>query len=132
MRFRTRPSFSIDATLDRFNIDAYLPSRSGEEPQSGTGEAASEPAKSKQSDAVAPLAVLDTFDTNFKLSAGSLIYSGTSIQELKVDLSLLAGELTVRELSTTNAVGVCRGAIGARSQLLQESRYLHRLQHDDS
>ena len=113
--FRTRPSFSIDATLDRFNIDAYLPSRSGEEPQSGTGEAAREPAKSKQSDAVAPLAVLDTFDTNFKLSAGSLIYSGTSIQELKVDLSLLAGELTVRELSTTNAVGVA-AALSARGR----------------
>ena len=112
--FRTRPSFSVDVSLDRLNIDAYFPGIAGDDTEA---EENKEAAKSATSDgtAVAPLAVLDTFDTNFKLAAGSLTYDGMAIQDLKVDLSLLAGELTVRELSTTNVAGVA-AALSARGR----------------
>ena len=117
--FRTRPSFSIAATLDRLNLDDYLPGLASGQAQAGGGKAADEPAKSEQTATATPLAVLDSFDTNLKLSAGSLTANGIAVQGLKIDLSLLAGELTVRELSTTSAVGVAV-ALSARGRNFSE------------
>ena len=104
--FRTRPSFSVDATLDRLNIDAYRPpSAESDEPVADQPSASSQE-QGAQTATIGALAVLDSFDTNFRLAAGSLTYDGLALEGLKVDLSLLAGELTVRELSTTNTAGV--------------------------
>ncbi|MDA0261344.1 MAG: AsmA family protein [Proteobacteria bacterium] len=102
--FRARPSFSVDATVDRLNIDAYLPKPPGDDTGAAKQEASTLSAEKKP--AGGPLAVLDTFDTNLKLAAGSLTYNELAAQGLKVDLSLLGGELTVRELRTTNFAGV--------------------------
>ena len=101
--FRQRPSFSIDATIDRFNADAYRkPPADGEaaagSASAGTASATTEP------DAL-DLAVLGTFDTDFKVRVGSLTFNGTKVEEAKLDLLLLGGKLKLREVSAGNVTG---------------------------
>ncbi len=102
---RARPSFSVAATLDRLNVDAYLPrptaagtKNTDEQPNAGDD--------ARANTTPPPLAFLESFDANLKLAAGSLAYDGLAVQGLKLDLSLLGGELTVRELSTPSVAGV--------------------------
>ena len=93
-----RPSFSIDAALDRLNVDTYLP------------QPAADPAGS--ADTPPPLAILESFDANLKLAAEALTYDGLAVQGLAADLSLRGGELTVRELAIAAAAGVAATASG--------------------
>ena len=92
-----RPSFSIDATLDRLNVDTYLP-----QPAAAAAGADTPP----------PLAILESFDANLKLVAESLTYDGLAVQGLAADLSLRDGELAVRELAIAAAAGVAATASG--------------------
>ncbi len=97
--FRARPSFSVDLEIDRLNIDAYL-AGDGESTSSdeGTGAATVSPE-------TGALAVLDSFDTNAKFSIGSLTYGGSQFGGVRLDATLLAGELTLREAAIDNAGG---------------------------
>lgn len=99
-----RPSFSIDAALDRLNVDTYLP-------QSAADPAGSARAAAAGADTPPPLAILESFDANLKLAAESLTYDGLAVQGLAADLSLRGGELTVRELAVA-AAGVAATATG--------------------
>lgn len=99
-----RPSFSIDATLDRLNVDTYLP-------QPAADPAGSARAAAAGADTPPPLAILESFDANLKLAAESLTYDGLAVQGLAADLSLRDGELTVRELAV-GAAGVAATASG--------------------
>ena len=99
-----RPSFSIDATLDRLNVDTYLPQPAAD-PAGSAGAAAG-------ADMPPPLAILERFDANLKLAAESLTYDGLAVQGLAADLSLRGGELTVRELAIDAAAGVAATVSG--------------------
>jgi uncharacterized protein involved in outer membrane biogenesis len=100
---RTRPSFSADLALDRLNLDSYVP-RAKAAPAKEK-EQTVKPAAPATAAAAGPLAALDSFDTNIKLRADSLTFREVAIQGAKADLSLVGGQLTVRELSVANLAG---------------------------
>ena len=100
---RARPSFSADLALDRVNLDSYVPRTKASAKEKD--QAAKPAAPVTAAAAAGPLATLDTFDTNIKLRADSLTFREVAIQGAKTDLSLVGGQLTVRELSVANLAG---------------------------
>ena len=105
---RKRPGFGVGLALDTLNLDAYLPSgeipgdetRSDEEadsaqPQAGPGEET----------AAAGLALLDRFDANLNLRAGSLTLRGVTAKDLQVDATLQGGVLEFRTARVGNLGG---------------------------
>ena len=105
-----RPSFSIDATLDRLNVDTYLP-RPAADPE-GSARPDADAAAAAGADRAPPLAILERFDANLRLGAESLTYDGLAVQGLAADLSLRGGELTVRELAIAAVAGVAASVSG--------------------
>jgi len=79
---RNRPAFSVDLDVDRFDADAYLRGR--------------EPFR---------LATLEAFDTDVRLRLGELMVREQPIRGIVVDAGMIAGVLTLRELSIADAVG---------------------------
>ena len=106
---RARPSFSIDATLDRLNVDTYLPHPVDPENRERRATASAE------AGGAPPLAILDSFDANFNLAAASLTYGGQAVVGLTADLALRGGELIVRRLATTGIAGVA-GSLSGRAR----------------
>ena len=101
--FRQRPSFSVDATIDRFNADAYRKPRARAE--AAVGSASGETATATSEPVPLDLAVFETFDTDLKVRIGSLTLNGIKVEEAKLDLLLLGGKLKLRELSAGNVTG---------------------------
>lgn len=103
-RLQDRPSFGLELSVDRFNLDGYLVSAAADKPAATPAAAPSgEAAKA------APLAVLDSFDTNFKLNVGQLTYNKTRIQGIDVDMRLIGGVLTVNSATVENLAGASLG-----------------------
>ena len=98
---RARPSFSIDLSVDRFNVDAYVPASppadSGDEGQEGGLQGAIAWLKS--------LPEIEGFDTNFKVHVGRLTYNSTGMDDVDLDASLVGGVLTVRNFSAADIAG---------------------------
>ena len=107
---RERLGLGIGLTLDKLNIDAYLPAAGNASPP-GTRAAAQPPAGKPASGAGAPssgvagLAFLDRFDSVLQLKAGTLTYRGKAIQGVNFDGTLAAGALDIRDASVTSLVG---------------------------
>ena len=105
--FRARPSFSVDLQVDRLDLDAYL----GDE--SGAVATDDDNADSGPSAGTSALAFLDTFDTNTKLAVDSLTFGGRRYAGVALDVSLLAGAMTVRNAAITNAGGAAVALSGS-------------------
>ena len=103
-RIQDRPSFGLELSVDRFNLDGYLVSAP---PEKATAESAATVANATGS--APPLAVLDSFDTNFKLNIGQLTYNRTRIQGVDVDMRLIGGVLTVNSATVQNLAGASVG-----------------------
>ena len=86
--FRDRPAFSVDAALDRLNLDAYLPAASAE----GAAVAL-------------PLAALERFDTDVRLRAGETTMRGQPVNGVVLDFGLVGGVLTAREITVAYLAG---------------------------
>ncbi len=98
--FRSRPSFSVDLEIDRLNVDAYLP------PAAPNGT----PTQITDRDPVdrsgpASFAFLERFDTNARLAVDSLTFDGRQLGKVRVDATLLAGDLTIRQAAIGDAGG---------------------------
>ncbi|MBK1698762.1 AsmA family protein [Rhodovibrio salinarum] len=102
---RQRPGFGIGLTVDKLNLDAYLPS--GDAGGRQTGE-----------DAGPPLGWLGGFDANFDLRAGQLTYAGTTARDVRLDATLHNQALTVREASVGNLAGAAVRLDGKLSELV--------------
>ncbi|MEQ9639570.1 MAG: AsmA family protein [Alphaproteobacteria bacterium] len=85
-----RPSFGIDLAIDRINVDGYLPT---------------EAAGAERPAAASPLAVLDSFDTNFTLKVARLTYNRTPVDGIDIDMSLVGGRLDLRKATAANLAG---------------------------
>ena len=85
---RARPAFSIDAALDRINIDAYLP-----------------PAAAEGAAATLPLAALAKFDTDVRLRAAETTVRGQPANGVVLDFGLVGGVLTAREITVADLAG---------------------------
>ncbi len=103
-RIQDRPSFGLELSVDRFNLDGYLVSAP---PEKATAEPAATATNATES--AAPLAALDSFDTNFKLNIGQLTYNKTRIQGVDVDMRLIGGVLTVNSATVKNLAGASLG-----------------------
>lgn len=125
---RERLAFGATVKIDTINIDSYLPT---------DGQAASQsPAKPAQSSTenddsteqpsaspkpaqgpFAALAPLTEFDANVNVSVQNLIASGVPMRDIEADVGLLAGDLTVRNVSVGNVAGVSSAMTGALNNL---------------
>ena len=103
----SRPSFGADLTLDRLNLDAYLPAP-------GTALAKKTAAKKngkKDVKAASPssqfvaMKVLGSFDANVKFRIKTLVFKETSINDVVFDGTLFDDKLTVRRAGIANVFG---------------------------
>ncbi|MDA1132109.1 MAG: AsmA family protein, partial [Proteobacteria bacterium] len=92
---RERPAFSIDAVIDRLNLDSY---RLFAPPSPDAAPAPFE------------LSVLDRFDTDIRLRADEITWRGVRAEGLWIDLGLLGGVLTMREITVAGLAGA-RGTL---------------------
>ena len=107
---RERTAFSVDLTVDRLNLDAYLPPPIDEAAEdTPEGAEGSAPATEVAS---TPLAFLNTIDTNVKLRAGEITYNHIPIKGLTIDSSLIGGALTVREARIEDVAGAAVAIAG--------------------
>lgn len=100
---RARPSFGVELKIDRLNADAYLPATAtsqsqtaAQQPKSGSAGKSAEPS---------PLAVLDSFDSNFKFSIDALTYQGIVAKALTLNGTLLEGQLQIAQAAIGDVAG---------------------------
>ena len=105
--FRARPSFSIDLQVDRLDLDPYLNA------DNSTSGSENNIAYSAPFTGTSAVAFLDTFDTNTKLTFDSLTLGGRRYLGVSLDASLLAGAMTLRNASVTNAGGAAIALSGS-------------------
>lgn len=99
---RARPGIGARLSLDRLNLDAYLPkaaAAAASAPSCGGGPAAAAtPAASKPS-------FFDSFDANIDASANTVTWRGQPIRGLHFAGTLQQGDLTIRDASAKDLVG---------------------------
>jgi len=107
---RKRLGLGIGLSLDKLNIDAYLPAAAAS--PKGAGAAAPPSAQKKpdgdtaaKSSGATGLAVLDSFDAVLQLKAGTLTYRGKRIRGVNIDGTLAAGALDLRDASVKSLAG---------------------------
>ena len=100
--FRARPAFSVDFAVDQLNLDVYQQKQAAPEPKKATGVLVAGP-----SVALPPglAETLNSFDANVKLEIGKFTANGVSIRKALVDVGLLGGEITVRNIRTDDLAG---------------------------
>ncbi|MBL28537.1 MAG: hypothetical protein CMM50_13405 [Rhodospirillaceae bacterium] len=114
---KERPAFGINLSVDRLNLDAYMPGLAASDEAGGTGagggdaDGAAAPAPAPAS-AGNPLAVLDAFNADVKARADQLTFRGMPITGVVLDGLLQNGKLTVRQASIEDVVGAKMSASG--------------------
>ena len=111
-----RLAFGADLTIDRINVDAYLP----EVPADSSARKATETAASTgETGSTSPFAVLDSFDANLRAHFRTLTYRGSVMSDLVVDTTLFDGALEVHRASiadfggaSVNIAGLLHGLAG--------------------
>jgi len=115
--FRERPGFGVGLSIDKVNLDAYLPRESADESKSGESQDGAE--GSAASEAVS---LFDSFDANLDLRIGELVYQRQSLNDLRIDGTLQRGSLTVREARYKEYGGTSGGFSGTLSSLGSKPR----------
>jgi len=119
MRLQQRPSFAVDLTVDRLNLDGYL-ADDGAKPRAG---AAAAQAKPQPAGAAGGLAALNDFDANVKLKAGQLTYNRAPLKNVTLDATLAGGRLTVREARAQDGGGATLTASGTASEFATAPKF---------
>lgn len=108
MAFRDRPAFTVNAKVDKINVDNYMPvTRSGArqtqlaQAQPGGGA----PAQTPPANPMETLKLLERFDLNLQTEIQSLTFRETPIQDLKMNLELVDGKLTIKEATVRDVAG---------------------------
>jgi uncharacterized protein involved in outer membrane biogenesis len=101
--FRKRPAFSVDFEVDQLNLDVYQKKQAAtEKPKAATGALLASPSVRLPSEVAE---MLNSFDANLKLAVRKFTANGVSIKGALIDLGLMAGELTVRNIRTDDLGG---------------------------
>lgn len=125
---RDRLGIGATVKIDKINVDSYLPAASAPAPARpaqpaptntpSDSPATPEPAPSQSTggyfSALAPLAEIDA---NINVSVQSLTAAGVPMKDIKADVGLLAGNMTIRNVSVGNAAGVSSVLTGALNNL---------------
>lgn len=99
----TRPAYDFDVTIDRLNVDRYMPpKKGGEKPAQG------KPAGSEQPIDLSPLQALAV---DGSLKVGQLQVSNVKAANVRVDVRAKGGKLTADPLSANLYEGSTKGAI---------------------
>ncbi len=125
---RDRLGIGATVKIDKINVDAYLPTGAKQEsapaaqPDQTTtqsdSDATPQPAPSRPaSGPFAALAPLAEIDANINVSVQSLTAAGIPMKDIKADVGLLAGNMTIRNVSVGNAAGVSSVLSGALNNL---------------
>ena len=111
---RERPGFGVGLSLDKLNVDAYLPVEAAAPVSSGSGGTASAEAPREQSEdkAAGGLSALNAFDAILQLKVGELVYREQNIRGVNLDSTLQGGKLEVRDASVANLEGAKVSAKG--------------------
>ncbi|MDF1791860.1 MAG: AsmA family protein [Thalassobaculaceae bacterium] len=120
LALRDRPAFGLSLSVDRINVDAYLPQGSTPAAASGgnaDGNSGGTPASGDDGGAAETLAALDSFDANIDLRVGEATVTGITVSDARVDALLQNGTLTLRNA----AVGDVAGATGKISGVLKNA-----------
>ena len=94
---RRRPSFALNAALDRADLDAYFPAL-----RQGLPDAL---ATAYCGGPLTALAVLKRFDTNTRIEADDLIVGGRRYRDARLDVTLFNGDLVLNDLTLADAAG---------------------------
>ena len=104
-----RPAFNAIVSIDKINLDAYLPGESEEAKGDGN-----------------PLALLNDFDAEIKAKVGLLTYMAAPVSGIALDAGLRSGVLTVRSL----VIGDLAGAGGIIAGTLDSAKPAFDLTYD--
>jgi uncharacterized protein involved in outer membrane biogenesis len=121
-RLEGRPAFGVTATLDKLNLDAYLPLTKAAQPQEKPAAKpdgklpAAQPGQKPEVKA-APPSFLNDFDMNLRAQVGQLVWHGNSLQNGLLDAALLKGEISIKDLSVGDFAGASLKASGGISGL---------------
>ncbi len=124
---RERPGLGIGLSLDKVNVDAYLPdggnadapvSRPATGAAGGTGGNAA-PAKAGAS-APSGLAALNSFDAILQLKVGEVVFREQRLSGINIDGTLQGGALELRDASVVSLAGA-KAAIKGRIDGLNDS-----------
>jgi uncharacterized protein involved in outer membrane biogenesis len=116
---RERPGFGIGLSLDKVDVDAYLPKQNSAVVQAaGSNAQASEKdagaGKSSKQTPYKPggLSALNGFDAILQLKVGELVYRAQKMHGINLDSTLQAGTLEVRDASVAKLEGAKVSAKG--------------------
>ncbi len=113
---RDRPAFGANLSIDKLNLDSYLPAAEGETAAASPGRTASPvagtPGGGPAGGPATGLAVLQGFDTNLRARIDSLTYQRTAIRDVALDLTLVQGEMQIRQASVADLAGSSIGLSG--------------------
>ena len=127
LALRKRPAFGATITLDKIDLDAYLPAPDAAATSPAKTNTASEPAGSKPTEGPSaantnkgPLSVLDQFDANLRLRVGQVTYRKTPVRDIRFDGTVAGGMLSIGNASVQDLAGVraaISGTLAERSGL---------------
>ena len=124
--FRARPSFGLNLSIDRLNLDGYLPqssAKSAQKPPATSGVKTDEKSAEKStkkatpqpaaiSNPLAALAPLGNIDANITVDLKALTVGEVPIKGLKLDATIFNGALELKKLWTANAAGMTVNVTG--------------------
>ncbi|MDA1090397.1 MAG: AsmA family protein [Proteobacteria bacterium] len=118
-----RLSFGADVTIDRLNLDAYLPKPGGTKKTEPQAAAASDQGKDQAEDKgkavakgagpFAALKPLTLLDANLKARVNSLVYRGNPVKNAFFNGTLYNGKLDIGRLSIDQVAGAELSAAGS-------------------
>jgi uncharacterized protein involved in outer membrane biogenesis len=110
-----KPAFGLRLAVDRINLDAYIPrgasTRGNKRPQgqpAGVGKGGAKPTAnpSGQKSGQNPAGeFLQKFNANIVASVKSLTFQKQPVRDVKADLSIVGGVLTIKKISVANFAG---------------------------
>ncbi len=106
---QSRPSFGLALNIDRVNLDGYMPTGT-EAPRNANRQQSQEKNGEKAS---APLAILETFDSNMVINVGELAYSAAPIRGISLEVGLAAGKLNIRKAMVRDLAGASLSMSGS-------------------
>jgi hypothetical protein len=112
------PSFGANLTIDRVNLDAYMPS-ADEKPapaakpdEQGSAARESNPTPALPNGSFAGLSALNGFNANLRARVGSVMFKNLPFNDVRIAASLADGTLDLKSASIGDLVGVTASASG--------------------
>ncbi len=117
---RERLGFGANLTLDRLNVDSYMPVRNAKAggAVATTGGVMTAPSNGGHAKPFSVLAALNRFDSNVKAHVKSLVYEKNLIRNLVVDATVYNGAVDLRRLSVGKYGGASASLRGKVKDLL--------------